>query len=130
MSADAIATLAYGLVVDASDLDAGVASIADALGVTAHDGDEDTMTDAIREHVEAIGLRFEPVGSWEVTSWLIGLVVVEADADTAAYALTTLASVARATKRTRGSREVFAALRRAFGLGPPRVVLTVMRRGS
>jgi len=126
VSADASATLAYGLVVDASDLDAGVASIADALGVTAHDGD--AMTDAIRESLEAIGLRFEPVGSWESPSWLIGRVVVEADADTAAYALTSLASVARATKRTKAQREVFAALRSAFGLGPPRVVLTVMRQ--
>ncbi len=97
--------------------------------MTAHDGDEDTLTDAICEHVEALGLRFEPVGSWGATSWFIGRVVAEADADTAAYALTTLASVARATKRTRGSREVFAALRRAFpSIGAPRIVVAVMRQ--
>jgi hypothetical protein len=126
MSNSVTATLAYGLVVDARDLDAGVASIADAIGVTAPE--DASMIDAIRESLDAIGLRFEPVGSWDDTSWMIGRVIAEADGDDVGYETTTPAEVVAAMRRTKASREVFAAIRRAFRwVGRPRLVVVTMR---
>lgn len=73
-------------------------------------------------------MRFEPVGSWDDTSWMIGRVIAEADGDDAGYETTTPAKVVAAMRRTKAASEVFAAIRRAFPwVKAPRLVVVVMR---
>jgi len=131
MSNDTTATLAYGLVVNQWMIGGeGLAPVADALGVTLDAGDdvEDDVEDEINAHLDAMGLRCVTFGSWAQPSWMIGRVIAEADGDDVGYETTTPAKVAAAMRRTKASREVFAAIRRAFPwVKAPRLVVVVMR---
>ena len=127
MSTDTTATLAYGLVVEQWMIDGeGLAPVADALGVPL-DADDD-VEDEINAHLDAKGLRCVTFGSWAEPSWVIGRVIAEADGDDMGYETTTFAGVVAAMRRTKASREVFAAIRRAFPwVKAPRLVVVVMR---
>lgn len=127
MSNDTTATFAYGLVVEQWMIDGeGLAPVADALGVTLDAGDD--VQDEINAHLDAMGLRCVTFGSWAEPAWVIGRVIAEADGDDVGYETTTPAKVAAAMRRTKASREVFAAIRRAFPwVAAPRLVVVVMR---